>query len=506
MSDKDIKQEKVMTKYDRKMQRRQAEKEKEQRQKKITTAVGIVIAVALVAWIASFPIRNYLATHETFIIINNENITKAEFDLNYYNVLSQYSSFLGYFGVDASQDLSSQMYTDTLSWKDYLEEMAVDGMKRTKALKADADAAGYTYDASKEVTEFKDALKASAKSAGISTNKYLKQVYGPYASMNSVTRYIEENARVNAYYEKLSEDLQPTEDEIMEYYRENSDDYDFVDYYVSTFSAEFPEDLSDEEIEAALDKAFEQASAAEVNIMSEGDEQKNVKKNAAPSAISDWLFDASRAEGDTTVIEDADNYTYYAVGFVQRNRDETPLANVRVIMTQDMDGQAILEEWGAGAATEDSFAELADKYNAEDGVIPEGGLYEELTKDSSNINSDMADWIFAYNRKEGDTGYVTTEEGDTYVMYYAKQLDPEWKQDIKDTLLDQLREEYVDNLVESVILEDPKGNLNYLKVQEAEEAAVSDGDVSDSDIEDVENADDIENVEDGVSDGDMSEN
>ena len=506
MSDKDIKQEKIVTKYDRKMQRRQAEKEKEKRQKKIATAVGVIIAVVLVAWIASIPIRTYLATHETFIIINNEKITKAEFDYNYYNVVSQYSSFLGYFGVDTSQDLSSQMYTDTLTWKDYLEEITVDGMKRTKALKADADAAGYTYDASKEIAEFKDTLKVSAKSAGVSTSRYLKQAYGPYASVGRVAHYIEETSRANAYYENLSENMQPSEDEIMEYYREHSDEYDFVDYYVSTYTAEFPEDINDEGIEAALDEAFMRASAAEVNIMYEGDEQKNVKKSSVPSILSDWLFDELRTEGDTTVIEDADNYTYYVVGFVQRNRDETPMANVRVIMTQEMDGQAILEEWGAGAATEESFAELANKYSADNGEVADGGLYEEVTKDS--ISSDMADWIFAYNRKEGDTGYVTTEEGYTYVMYYAKQLDPEWKHDIKDTLINQMREEYVDNLAESVIVEDPKGNLKYLKVYAAEEAAVSGGDVSEGDVSDsdIEYVDNIESVEDGVSDGDVSEN
>ena len=493
MSDKDIQQEKVVTRYDRKMQRRKEAKEKEQRQKKITTAVTVVVAIALVAWIASFPIRTYLATHETYIIVNGEEITKAEFDYYYSNVVNQFSSFIAYLD------------------EDFLEESTVNNIKQVKALKAEADTQGFTFDASEEIDAFKDTLKESAKTAGVSTSRYLKQAYGQYASLNRISGYLEESARADAYYDELTKKFEPSEEEIQAYYEEHSAEYELVDYYVSTFPAMISDASSDEEIDAALSEAYEVALAAEPEITYNGDEQKNVKQDSIPSVIAAWLFDESRKEGDTTVIEDDSDYTYYTLGFVQRHRDETPRANVRVIMTQDMDGQAILEEWGAGAATEESFAELANKYSADGGEVADGGLYEGVTKNS--ISSDMAEWIFASGRKAGDTGYVTTEEGYTYVMYYAAQLDPEWKQDIKDTLIDKARDEYVKNLVKNVVVEDPKGNLYYLNADDEEED-VSDGDVSDNDIDDVDDADDVDDVEDAdgiedaednVSDGDLLE-
>ena len=50
-------EQKVMTKYDRKVQKRKEEKEKEKKEERISTAIGIVVLVALVCLVASFPIR-----------------------------------------------------------------------------------------------------------------------------------------------------------------------------------------------------------------------------------------------------------------------------------------------------------------------------------------------------------------------------------------------------------------------------------------------------------------
>ena len=70
-------EQKVMTKYDRKVQKRKEEKEKEKKEERISTAIGIVVLVALVCLVASFPIRTYLATHETYMVVNGEAVNKV---------------------------------------------------------------------------------------------------------------------------------------------------------------------------------------------------------------------------------------------------------------------------------------------------------------------------------------------------------------------------------------------------------------------------------------------
>ena len=101
-------EQKVMTKYDRKVQKR-----KEKKEGPISTAIGIVVLVALVCLVASFPIRTYLATHETYVVVNGEAVNKVEFDYQYNltknNYITQYGSYLTYFGLDTSKDLSTDL-------------------------------------------------------------------------------------------------------------------------------------------------------------------------------------------------------------------------------------------------------------------------------------------------------------------------------------------------------------------------------------------------------------
>ena len=73
-------EEKVMTKYDRKMQQRKEQKEKEKREKRRNTIIGVVVVAALVCLVASFPIRTYLAVNETYVTVGGEDISKVEFD------------------------------------------------------------------------------------------------------------------------------------------------------------------------------------------------------------------------------------------------------------------------------------------------------------------------------------------------------------------------------------------------------------------------------------------
>ena len=92
----------------------------------------------------------------------------------------------------------------------------------------------------------------------------------------------------------------------------------------------------------------------------DGEAHENEKKSSVNYLISDWLFDDARKAGDTTVITNDNSHCYYVVAFEKRYLDETPSADVRVIIpTEDKTGEEILEEWKNGAATEDSLQNCA---------------------------------------------------------------------------------------------------------------------------------------------------
>ena len=500
-------EQKVMTKYDRKVQKRKEEKEKEKKEERISTTVGIVFLVALVCLVASFPIRTYLATHETYVVINGEEVNKVEFDYVYNtsknNYITQYGSYLSYFGLDTSKDLSTQMYSDTLTWQDYFEQNAVESLKQNKALMAEAKAAGFTYDTTDEYNTFKETIKTSAAAAGVSDKEYVRSIYGSYATMGRIEEYVKNDMVMNAYYQKLQEDNAPSDDEIQSYYEENKATYDSVDYRLTTIEADLPTEPteladpveetgadttgstdgtaatdstqdtayqpSDAEIAKAMEDARVLADDAEQTVAKDGEAHENEKKSSVNYMISDWLFDDARKAGDTTVITNDNSHCYYAVAFEKRYLDETPSADVRVIIpTEDKTGEEILEEWKTGAATEDSFAELCKKYTQDTSAVENGGLFEQVTK--TGMTEELSNWIFDSSRQAGDTVAITVSDT-TYVLYYIGQDQPEWKINIKNTLVSDTMSQHVQDITADVTVEDPKGKLNYLKVQAEESAA-----------------------------------
>lgn len=502
-------QEKVLTRYDLKMQRRQAQKKKEAREKKIGTAVGILLVAALVCLVASFPIRNWLTVHGTYIVAAGEKVSRVEYDFHYNMVLNSFQNseegmYLTYsFGLDLTGDLSQQMYSDTLTWKDYFDEMAVDNLIRTKALQREMDAAGFQYDAEEEFREYEETLRQSASDAGMNLNAYTRQLFGPYATLSRVDEFIKEGLRTNAYFDHVAESKGASDEEIQAYYESNTDNYDSVDYRMMTVNAELPTEPteladpvdesqedgdaaaegeetayqpSDAEIEAAMAVAKEEADARLSTISSEGELFENMLRTDLNSLVREWIMDQSRKQGDTTVIEDDTSHCYYVVEFVDRYLDQTPSIDARIIMTQEDNGQTILDEWQAGEATEESFADLADQYSGI--TTTEGGLFEGLVPDG--VPQELADWLFDQEHTNGEVAVIPSESSTVnYVVYYIGENDPRWKLSIAGTLLDTAMSEYIDSITEGLEAEDPHDHLHYLEVQaQAESDAAQDGDAA----------------------------
>ena len=485
--------EKYVTKYDRKMQMRAEQKKKEEREKRISSIISTVVVIALICLVAYFPIRSYMVVHETYVKVNGENISKVEFDYNYNvvknNYISQNGSYMSYFGLNLSQDLSTQMYSDVLSWKDYFEQMAVESITTDKALKAEAVANGFTYDTAKEYATYEENLKAAAQAAGVSVKNYVQQTYGEYATLGRIKGFVQDALFTNAYYNHVSDEKAPSDDEILNYYNENKADYDSVDYYLNTIYAELPTEPteladpvdeteeagadgeesvyqpSEAEVEKAMADAKVLADAALENVTTDGELQENKLRSDAVYSIRDWLFDDSRQEGDSTVIENTSSNCYYVVSFVKRYRDDTPSADVRIIATDDQDGQAILDEWKNGDATEESFAELADTYNGGTYYSAQGGLYEGVTPNAGQ--DQLLLWIFEEGRKTGDVAYIQTDDY-SCVVYYVGTNKAKWQLNISDLLLSDTMDQYMEDIKAPISVEDTKGRLKYLQVSEEE--------------------------------------
>lgn len=78
--------------------------------------------------------------------------------------------------------------------------------------------------------------------------------------------------------------------------------------------------------------------------------------------------------------------------------------------------QKLLDDWKAGAADEDAFAELANTHSKDGGSNTNGGLYTQVAE--GDMVTAFNDWIFDESRVTGDTGLVKTEFG-YHIMYFV---------------------------------------------------------------------------------------
>ena len=489
---------------------------------------------------------------------------------------STYGSYLSYFGLDTSKPLDQQQYSDTMTWDDYFQQQAVNQLKNVYALTDEANEKGFEYDATSDYDDMVSSIQSYAEQQGVSEDEYCKSVFGSDATLEGIKPYVEMSGLASAYYNDVQDNIEVTDDEINTYYDENKDNYDSVDYRVCKIEADMPEEETEAETEAqtetvaesssetavtesqtetesetmsaeeseAAAKAEEEAKAAAMaeakakaddmlsKITDEASFEKvygdyatdastdslntdKKKSSISPTDVANWLFDADRQAGDTTVIEDTANNAYYVVYFKDRYLDHTKTVDVRHILisadtastdtaeteetetaaagetetaeTESAEAQEqakedakaaakikaeqILDDWKNGDATEDSFAELAKTYSDDSGSNTNGGLYEAVKKGQMVAN--FNDWIFDASRKPGDTGIVESDYG-YHIIYFVGDNKEEWYVNIKDTITSNKLNDYMADLTADVEVKDSRHHVAYLHETEAATETASD--------------------------------
>jgi hypothetical protein len=158
-------------------------------------------------------------------------------------------------------------------------------------------------------------------------------------------------------------------------------------------------------------------------------------------AVTTWVFDTTRKNGDKTVVAGTDGTDdgYYVLLFVNRRMANDPLQTVRHILvaadrkTADdatiskakTDAEAIL----ALCTDEAAFIEQAKK-SADTASATTGGLIEGFGK--GEMVAEFETWAFDAARKPGDKGIVQTDYG-FHVMYYVDSVE-DYKFKIRSTL------------------------------------------------------------------------
>ena len=212
--------------------------------------------------------------------------------------------------------------------------------------------------------------------------------------------------------------------------------------------------------------------------------------NESSKAQADWLFDEARTTGDVTTIDTTTGT--YVFFFMERSRHDYNTVDVRHILvsfdsfdaegnpiaddaentdenadsqTETTDAQRdaaqaeaerILAEWKDGAATEESFGELAKQYT-DDSNGEQGGLYEQVYQ--GRMVTNFNDWIFGSGREPGDTGVISTDYG-YHVMYFVGENDPYWMVQVRSAKASADYNAWAEAKFENYAMKDKSGISN----------------------------------------------
>lgn len=345
---------KVLTKYDKKVLKRKQEQLRAAKTRKITVVSLIAIAVIAIAGAAIGIWSNYDKVHNRYIAIDDDSVSQIEFDF-YYNVAKQsmlnqtlyenitYKSYFeSYMGYDSSKPDQSQKYSSSdNTWYDYFANNTLTTLKEHEALLKDADQNGYDYtDGDSDYEAFCADITEAAGKAGQSVADYYKTTFGSHATQSNLKPYIYEYLKATAYQEKLNSDMTPSDSEVAEYYEQNKETYDTVTYRSFDFKAE--DKTSDaskatakSSAEAMLAAVTDEDSFVELcrkNASSDDAEKyedetgslsNEVTKTSMSTPVATWMYDDSRTVGNKDMVEDADNGTYTVVYFISRQKPDT---------------------------------------------------------------------------------------------------------------------------------------------------------------------------------------
>lgn len=284
------------------------------------------------------------------------DITNAELSYYYWGEFYYYVQSSG-MPFDADTPLDEQSYSDSQSWQDYFVENACASLVQIESLKTRAEAEGFTmpedYQAEYESTV--SSMENYAVQTGFTKEDgtgdvlaYVQDSYGSAATVEAFQQYLYDSYYVTAYSDTIYEGLTFTDQEIEDYFDQNSEM--FAAYGLEKSDTPnvnvrhiliSPEQDEDDESGEISDEAWEKAKQEAEDLLKEwksgeateesfgalaeehstdggssanGGLYEDVYPGQMVTEFNDWCFDDKRAPGDTGIVKTS--YGYHIMYFV----------------------------------------------------------------------------------------------------------------------------------------------------------------------------------------------
>lgn len=314
--------------------------------------------------------------------MGEEQLTNAQLNVFYWMHIYNYAQ---YYDADFTQPLNKQVMDEEtgMTWQQYFVECALTSWKQYQAVTSLAEKAGFELptEYQNQITALEAEAKSSAKENGFeSADEMLADDFGKGVTMSEYRRFFYLYYTASLYYEELKGGMEPTEEDMNAYYEENKEDL------VTEWGVEVTEDIG-----MLVD-------VRHILIQPPG---------------------GTVVDGQFVFTEES-----WEEGFAE--------------------AQSIYDEWLAGGATEEAFAQAA-YINSVDSNSTDGGLYVDVSK--GLMVKAFEEWCFDESRQPGDHGIVQTPYG-YHIMYFVGSEDG-WARYCAAGALEQIAIDFLEELMNS---------------------------------------------------------
>ena len=504
----------------------------------------IVVTALVVGGVTAFVNSGFLQRNTDAVTLGDATLSNA--DLNYFyvdQIQSDYNNWnqsygenaqlfvMWMMGLDITKPLNAQVYDAETgkTFADYYKDMAVESAKNVYAIYNLAKAAGETLtEAQQEELDMTvETLNLYAAMGQYSDGEaYLKDIYGPGATLENYSRYLEVKTVATNYAQKYYSGIEVSDSDIAAHSKENYDQFSAFDYSVffvdvNDFLPCLGQDVAEdhthsaEELDAARKAAKEvaetlaasgatdtqalDAAIAEIEAYKGKESAKSgLRTKYTLAQVSEdqgkWLSAADRKAGDlamltkeTTSTDAEGNKTttvegYNVMLFLGRDDREQNLVNVRHILasfkggTTDANGNKTYN-LSEKQAAKDAIEAIQKEWLANGGTVEAfEALAKEKTEDTGSkengglyeevypgqMDSNFNVWCFAEERKAGDYGIVETAHG-YHLIYFVGQSENTYRQLlVEDALMKDRYTEWYNAQLEAVTVTEL--NTEYLSL------------------------------------------
>ena len=359
-------------------------------------------------------------------------------------------------GVDTKKPLSEQERSDGESWADYIYSKTLSSMEDILLYCEAALTDRYTVSEGMnyKANETLSYISGVAGDLGISSEEYLKKVYGNGVTVENFSLCTQMMALCEGYDLELTNGMEVTDEEATAYADENPDK--FLKFDALRYTTK-DKDLADRLAAAASREEY-------LKIMSgvSGTDLTDSDKNGIPDTVevrnavvaSDadggFAMEDARKIGDTRITEKDGEYTVTMLLSLPSRKSEPLWDYLLIYISSESstdpagDAASLLDQWKEKDGKEDGFSTLAARYS-DDPMAYYGGLYSGVSADGMATES-IAEWMCDTSRIYGDTTVIPDGENGAYMLYFIKGSTKRWMHEATTALKNDMAKEKIDSV------------------------------------------------------------